>query len=317
MRRAPLAALVLAAASALAGGAASAQQQVQVLSGEHDGFSRLVFRLRPDLPHEVSTRPGLVRIKFPGRHLVFDVSGLFDKLSRERLVSVRQTGAAGGSVLQLNLACACEPFVFPFRGNYLVVDIRDPGAGAVTAAQPQPEPAAVAPRRGERGIYATADTRPLLDGLDAAAAGPGGEAPPELPASDPAAAEPGDETWRNLRHAHDALLQQLSRAAEQGLIALADPDTAPAARTAGEQSGRAMPGPDDERAGRSAHRAGPSPPPAVRDARIFADLPAPGAKSDGAPEPPGNDRGQVAVTTVFDRDDPPAGEQPHPALRCP
>ncbi|WP_158965217.1 hypothetical protein [Chachezhania sediminis] len=123
-------ALVLAVLLALWGGGVRAQA-LTIQSGEHDGFTRLVIRL-PETESWSITRDGrTAQLKVSRPQARFDLSGIFTKIPRTRLLQAAQNDG----MLDLTLGCDCTIDAFRVRGGYLVLDIRGtPGAGIEGAA---------------------------------------------------------------------------------------------------------------------------------------------------------------------------------------
>ncbi len=122
----------------------AAQQVVSVSSGEHDGFTRLVLRISPDVVWEVNEERGTVRVQFPNQALRFLTAQVFDRISHDRITDIAEIQSESGSVLQLTLPCSCDVQSFAFNGEYIVVDVYDgpklPPVDAVEAAsQWQPD----------------------------------------------------------------------------------------------------------------------------------------------------------------------------------
>ncbi len=103
----------------------AAQQVVSVSSGEHDGFTRLVLRISPDVVWEVNGERGTVRVQFPNQALRFSTAQVFDRISHDRITDIAEIQSESGSVLQLTLPCRCDVQSFAFNGEYIVVDVYD------------------------------------------------------------------------------------------------------------------------------------------------------------------------------------------------
>ncbi len=98
-------------------------QQVSVLGGEHDGFTRLVLYLPQQMEWQVS-RPSqtVVEISLAEPDLQFGLSNAFDRITRDRVQALTQ---AGPSRLRIDLACPCDLRGFLHRSRLLVLDISD------------------------------------------------------------------------------------------------------------------------------------------------------------------------------------------------
>ena len=201
MRPLAVAALVVSACLAAA---VRADPVIEVRSGEHPGFSRLVLDFAQGPEWTLTEEPGLARLAFsapPGR---FDLDGVFRFIPRTRIAEVRQSGA----LLDLDLACLCETRAFVVRGNALVIDVLDgpalsgvatvsnePGTGAAADVAPrQPAQQVDQPPLPAPPVSATALDPAAVPVPDATAAGWPRGAPgrPVLPGGDPGPPVPND-----------------------------------------------------------------------------------------------------------------------------
>ena len=116
--------------------AAVAARTVELRSGDHDGFTRLVLYL-PEAMEFTLTRPAarLVRMSLPEPDLQFDVTRLWDMIQPGRLIAARDLGNAE---LELSLGCDCAVTGFIHNGRFLVLDVGNPPPvpGAVRAPDP-------------------------------------------------------------------------------------------------------------------------------------------------------------------------------------
>ncbi|WP_372834870.1 hypothetical protein [Puniceibacterium confluentis] len=106
-------------------GGTAAAQVLQVRSGEHAGFTRLVIDIPPGTDWALSPgQPPYDReIEFPGRSFSFDTGDVFQRLNANRLLEVGTPTAT--SNLGLKLACDCKVDAFVLDSKMLVVDISD------------------------------------------------------------------------------------------------------------------------------------------------------------------------------------------------
>ena len=114
---------LLLALLALLGGAMAAQAApVPVRSGEHATFTRLVFADTGD-SRWTADRPGAdsFALAFSGPPPDLDLSGVFDRIPRSRLLGVSLDGAR----LVLDLACACKVEASRIPSGHVVIDILD------------------------------------------------------------------------------------------------------------------------------------------------------------------------------------------------
>ena len=179
---------------AAAQGAAPSVETVRLRAGEHAGFSRVAVDLPGLAGWELRREDRRVILDFPGRRTAFDGRQIFP----ERRVS-RVTGARGdldeaGSRLTLQLSCDCDARAYEFRPGMLVLDIGPAAAPAPAAVDVGPPP-----RRPDAAV-------PVAEAPSAVDA-----APERL----------------SVEEARERLLQQLARAADQGLVAFREPSAAP------------------------------------------------------------------------------------------
>ena len=217
----------------------AAAQTVVVRSGAHDGFTRLVLDMPARIDWRLVPREGGASVSFAGPPLSLDLDRVFERISRDRL---RAVSVVDGR-LELEFACACEMRSFWHGARMLVLDI---------VPKPQPEPENVArPQARPLALHGGIVPRspaltPLASRLDAMLAS-GGD-PAEEPADDPTD-PPGTPDLFAIR---TALLEQLGRAASQGLLTLAPrkqvvtaaPEPAGQTREMPEADARSEPAPD-------------------------------------------------------------------------
>ncbi|HIP22346.1 MAG TPA: hypothetical protein EYG79_01950, partial [Rhodobacteraceae bacterium] len=103
----------------------AAQQVVSVTSGEHEGYSRLVLRIDPEVDWEIVEAHGKATVRFPSQSLTFSTSRVFDRISTERIAGLSEASSGEDSHLQLELNCKCEVQSFAFNENYIVIDVYD------------------------------------------------------------------------------------------------------------------------------------------------------------------------------------------------
>ncbi len=109
-------------------------QTIEVRSGEHDGFTRLVL----DLPAGVGWQGEVAaersyRVELDKAGFEFDLEGVFRRIGDERLSEV--TALDGGKGLELRLVCDCLVDASQHDGRMAVLDIR-----ARRADEPLPVP---------------------------------------------------------------------------------------------------------------------------------------------------------------------------------
>ncbi len=235
---------------------AHAQEGGAIRSGEHADFSRLVMRVDVTTEWSLETRDGRATVFFPGKTLDFGTGDVFDLIPRTRVTGVRTEATEGGTRVEIDLGCDCRVSTTFVDGRWLAVDVADRGAtGQRPDALPEPEPE-----------IAEVETAPV-------------ETPEER-----AAREAGV-----VASAEDILLQQIERAADQGIIQLKVSQSAPPRDPGAPAMPRTLP---------------PEPPaePEIAATEPPEIRPEPQAAPGEDPLAGLLDHRQIVATTVFDRD---------------
>lgn len=188
----------------LTAGAARAET-VAIVSGEHDGFSRIVLDLSEPTPWQFGRTADGYELRLARDGIRFDLRQVFRTIPRTRLASIWADPESGD--LQLGIGCACHAMPFEFRDDIIVIDIKDgpppPGSSFETslAGSALPALAGRAPPRPRlrpaAGLPAAADWAKMFREAQA-----------------PVVAMPPAE----LQQMRETLLLQLSRSASQGLV---------------------------------------------------------------------------------------------------
>src|SRR6056297_456166 len=183
----------------------AAAQAVVVRAGAHEGFARLVLDMPARVEWQLEPRDGGASVRFAGPPLALDLDGVFERISRDRL---RVASVVDGR-LELEFACACETHAFWHGARMLVLDIvPKPRPEPETMARPKPRPLVL-----PGGIVPRSPARmPLARRLDATLAS-GGDRVDDI--EDAPTAPRGAPDLSAIRA---ALLEQLGRAASQGLL---------------------------------------------------------------------------------------------------
>ena len=178
------------AALLLLPGLAWAQDGALVRSGEHPSFTRLVIDAPPPEGWRASLSGRTVDLTLPGLSPP-QVASIFERIPRTRILDVEARPAG----LTVRMACDCLVQAFALDARALVVDIRDPDSTPATrAADLSPGPA---------------DQDPPVPGSD----------PPEAEAPDgPGAREGTGPEQPDMTALRDRLVEQITRAADQGLL---------------------------------------------------------------------------------------------------
>lgn len=209
-------------------------ERVLVRSGEHQGFTRLVFNLPRKMDWELANKDGVDTLLFPGSSIEFDLKEAFLKITKERLEGLSPRSTKDGIDLALN--CACELSGFLNTERMLVIDIRGkPELVPPVTLRPQPRsqdetqetvssPPVIAPRstvklsvpRNTKNNYFPFEARKVARPATLPAV-------PSSSGSHTIFAAPHDtnttiERTKRISTAETRLLEQISRAASQGLL---------------------------------------------------------------------------------------------------
>ncbi len=107
-------------------------EPVTVVSGEHDGYTRLVFSVSPDREWNLTSGENTATLEFPAQSLEFEDDGVFARIAKTRLLSISSEQREAFAIYTMTLACDCEVTAFPYLGEYIVVDIADPSETVIT-----------------------------------------------------------------------------------------------------------------------------------------------------------------------------------------
>ncbi|MBM1308787.1 hypothetical protein JQT66_01255 [Sulfitobacter mediterraneus] len=100
----------------------AAAQPITVQSGDHRGFTRLVFSLPNGTDWQVSHQGSSVNLTYKKFDQGFDLSRVFDPISRDRISSITSLE----NQVSLTLACECRVSAFLERNRYVVIDVASP-----------------------------------------------------------------------------------------------------------------------------------------------------------------------------------------------
>lgn len=95
-------------------------ETVPVRTGQHAGFTRIVFPLASRTQVDVSQEKGRVILRFGRGPLEFDTSESFRRIDGRRIRGIKQTGP---DTLSIDLNCRCGVESFWFNGSSFVVDL--------------------------------------------------------------------------------------------------------------------------------------------------------------------------------------------------
>ncbi len=203
--------------AALIFGTPAIAQTIIVRSGEHEGFTRLVLKIPENVAWSIDTSGRSLFLKTNLPSINFDVSHVFDRIPRDRIVALSQDGP--GLDLVLSLGCECSTSSFMDSTGLLAIDIKDMNSKPIYRRQPlgfplnqttyrftnKEGPAYVAPA-GLQGLLLPVVTGP---------------APSTAPAAKPVQIKrPPTRRPGAVSFSEERLLKQIDRASEQGLLEL-------------------------------------------------------------------------------------------------
>ena len=211
---------------------ATAQSSRLVRSGEHSTYSRLVIPMAEAQPWEMRTTGRRTELIVPGWEGEFDISTVFDRIPKTRILSLNSKTEDGDTRLLMSLGCACEVKA-SISGQYVVIDVveaetefEDFNAGSRQASR-DPDTT-----RAEADALANAEDIAADDQPDLAAENPPAEdLAGAVDGRDPALAEgemaevarPVPATREETDPIADRLIKQLEAAAKQGIVELQKP----------------------------------------------------------------------------------------------
>lgn len=137
--------LTLVFLSLLLATVASAQQSGRIRAIEHPNFSRLIFEVEPGAAWTLNTLTREADLEFPGRQQRFDAAGVFDRMSRSRILSLSQEPGGRGLTVTLKLGCDCEVNVSEIAPGRLALDVLRQGANFGSAGGTQTQPVRTPP----------------------------------------------------------------------------------------------------------------------------------------------------------------------------
>ncbi|MEM9717300.1 MAG: hypothetical protein AAF826_12365 [Pseudomonadota bacterium] len=213
---------------------AARAQTVEVRSGEHADFTRLVFNLPERLNVELMYQAQGVMLSFERDGLTFDTNTVFERVPTTRLTAI----GAAASTITLTLACKCDVNTFWASDRAFVIDIGDETAIS----------AALFPSTAEEQQLSPETNEPIAETVETAMENPQSDSPAQDAISltkgptRPGKAGVGSVAFLiadaqdrldqmslassvsvptyalRLRRSQDAIVKQLGRAATQGLL---------------------------------------------------------------------------------------------------
>jgi hypothetical protein len=98
-------------------------QTVDVSSGAHDGFTRLVLQLPAPQDWQLGRTTDGYELRIAGPAPRYDLSRVFDPIDHRRLAAIWADPDSGA--LRIGLACACHVMPFEYRPGVIVMDLKD------------------------------------------------------------------------------------------------------------------------------------------------------------------------------------------------
>ena len=100
-------------------------ETIIVRSGDHAGFSRLVFPFGSSVSWKLGRVGDAYELRFQETDMTFNLSKVFQKITRKRIRGLAETRGQNHSGIVIELGCECHADAFEFRPGLLVVDIKD------------------------------------------------------------------------------------------------------------------------------------------------------------------------------------------------
>ena len=209
-------------------------QTVRVTSGEHDGFTRLVFDYGQSVDWQVGRSLDGYELQLTDMVRTYDLSNAFKLIGKSRLAAIWAAPDSGN--LHIGLACACHVIPFEFRPGIIVVDLKDgaPPEGSSfelaldgAKAAPLEETAPIRPKsRSSSAPPPAASQTESVGAYDWTAEAYSAIKYPNKPTAQGVALETKPEvTLANpsLQPLRDSLVEQMARGASQGVVDMTGP----------------------------------------------------------------------------------------------
>jgi len=100
-------------------------ETIIVRSGDHAGFSRLVFPFSNPVNWKLGRVGKGYELRFHKTEMTFELDKVFQKISHERIRSLGFRRGNSYTAITIELNCECHADAFEFRPGLLVVDIKD------------------------------------------------------------------------------------------------------------------------------------------------------------------------------------------------
>lgn len=179
---------------------AAIAEPVAIRSGEHETFSRLVISIGEGTEWGLQQTETGFMLELTGRSDGFDVSKVFERIPRSRIIDVSQPSE---NMLSLDVACDCFADAFLWRPGQLVLDVVD-------GENPNAPLAIFVPL----GVSAPSNAPQSLPNLLALQS----DMPPPFAPFSPAMSAEAAVQQSDLQMTETALIEGLARAASQGFL---------------------------------------------------------------------------------------------------
>lgn len=192
---------------------AYAAPTVVVRSGEHGTFSRLVMQVPESVEWSLEQGEGQATLNLQMPGVQFDTSQAFDRIPKTRLTGLAQKEQGGA--LDLTLGCDCQVVGFRHSGALLVIDISDPleQPAVLPNMLPQigqnPYRFSIATATNQAEAFRLPVTRNLAEAIGK----------PKQNNPEPAENANRQTPKIDINASEQRLLEQIGRAADQGLLA--------------------------------------------------------------------------------------------------
>ena len=205
---------------------AVAQQAPRIRSGEHPTYSRLVIPVPEAGNWEFTVSGRRAQIVVPGNSVGFDVSAIFDRIPKTRVLSVTQRTDGQSGFIDLAFACDCQAKA-SVSGQSVIIDVFDQnveeervsatseaGSDRQTSANEPEDPPRQRPLETAEPLAMTTEERNEEDLA-------------QLPEPNSAETGPLPDSERTVDDVAAKLIEQLERAADQGFVELQEPENRP------------------------------------------------------------------------------------------
>jgi tetratricopeptide (TPR) repeat protein len=196
---------------------------VQVQSGEHDGFTRLVLDYGQTVDWQLGRSPDGYALHVTST-IGYDFTQVFDLIGKGRLAAIWADPENGD--LRIGIACACHAIPFEFRPGIVVIDLKDgaPPSGSSFEMALNGDAATALPKHTRPRPRARPALLKSYDWLNLAVSGSEALNIELKNQNHTGLLDEIDPTMEPLRA---ALLRQLGRGAAQGVVDMTLPKDAP------------------------------------------------------------------------------------------